>query len=52
MKILQCMFCKGELDLIQDKGIQKKVKCNSCGYTNNETPKEPEVFVIRRRTTP
>jgi len=51
MKILQCMFCKGELEIIQDKGIVKKIKCSSCNFTNSSTPKEPEVVVIRKRTT-
>ena len=49
MKILQCMFCRGELDIVQEKGIQKKIKCTNCGFTNNPEPKEPEVVIIRRR---
>lgn len=47
MKILQCMFCKGELEIIQDHGFNKKVKCLDCGYSNLET-KEPEVLIIKR----
>ena len=50
MKILQCMYCKGELEILLDKGFTKKVKCLSCGFTNSAAePKEPEVVVIRRR---
>jgi hypothetical protein len=49
MKFLQCMFCRGELEILQDKGIHKKVKCSSCGFTNNSEVKEPEVVIIRRR---
>jgi len=49
MKILQCMYCKGELEIIQDKGFIKKTKCVSCNFTNNTEPKEPEVMIIRRR---
>lgn len=43
------MHCKGELEIIQDKGFTKKVKCISCGFTNNAEVKEPEVVIIRRR---
>lgn len=51
MKILQCMYCKGELDVLQDKGVIKKIKCTNCGFSNNPEPKEPEVLIIRRRTS-
>lgn len=51
MKFLQCIFCKGELEIVSDKGIQKKVKCLGCGFTNSPETKEPEVFVIRRKLT-
>jgi Zn ribbon nucleic-acid-binding protein len=43
------MYCKGELEILLDKGFTKKVKCVSCGFTNSPEPKEPEVVVIRRR---
>lgn len=50
MKFLQCIFCRGELEILQDNGsIQKKVKCSGCGFTNLAETKEPEVVVIRRR---
>lgn len=51
MKFIQCMFCKGELEILPEKGssIRKKVKCTNCGFTNGSEPKEPEVVIIRRR---
>lgn len=51
MKILLCVACRGELDVIDNHGIVKIVKCKSCGLTNAESAKlkEPEVLVIRKR---
>jgi hypothetical protein len=52
MKLLQCIVCDGEIDIINsDRSVNKKVKCKSCGFTNIESqPKTPEVLVIRRRS--
>ena len=51
MKLLRCKFCRGEVDLLNDdRSVNKKVKCSKCDFTNKEETKEPEVFVIRRRT--
>lgn len=51
MKLLKCKFCRGEVDIIgEDRSVNKKIKCTKCSFTNVEEKKEPEVFVIRRRT--
>lgn len=49
MKILQCLVCSGEIDIVSDEGFIKKVQCRDCGFTSSNKPetKEPEVF--RRR---
>ena len=50
MKILKCIICKGEADIIEsDKSINKKIKCKKCGFTNHIETKEPEIIVIRKR---
>ena len=54
MKLLKCLLCDGEMDIIgNERNINKKVRCRQCGYNNVDEPakKEPEVFVIRRRPT-
>jgi len=53
MKILRCIICNGEVELvIDDRSTNKKVRCSKCGFTNC-TPttniKEPEIFIIRKR---
>lgn len=53
MKLLRCLFCRGEMDIIGgERAINKKVKCRQCGYSNeNEQPRKmPEVVVIRKRS--
>ncbi len=49
MKILQCLVCAGEIDIVSDEGFVKKVKCLSCGFTSSEKPetKDPEIITIR-----
>lgn len=51
MKLLSCIICDGEIDIINnDLSINKKVKCKSCGFSNFESQvKTPEVLVIRKR---
>jgi hypothetical protein len=53
MKILKCIICKGEVELVsEDRSTNKKVRCSKCGFTNCTTTtnvKEPEILVIRRR---
>lgn len=52
MKLLKCKLCKGEMDIVGgERAVNKKVKCRSCGYSNeNETGyKQPEVVIIRKR---
>lgn len=54
MKLLQCLFCEGELDIIGEEGYLKKVKCKDCGFTSSnkysERPskKEPEILIKRK----
>ncbi len=51
MSIINCLFCKGELEIIGNlKGFEKKVKCKKCKFTNVSIEKEPEVTIIRRKT--
>lgn len=52
MKLLKCKICNGEVDVIgNENSINKKIKCQKCGFTNNNesVQKGPEVFVIRKR---
>lgn len=55
MKFLKCIFCDGELDILSpnDRSINKKTKCRKCGFSNaeNAEKKEPEVLIIRKRTS-
>lgn len=54
MKLLRCKFCRGEIDIVGNEyAINKKVKCNKCGFTNIDVPdkKEPEVMIIRKRSS-
>lgn len=50
MKILNCLFCSGELDIIGEEGYHKKVRCRECGFESEKplTKKEPEVLFIRK----
>lgn len=56
MKFLICLFCDGELDLLDSESYIKKVRCKNCGYISipKWTPeknekKEPEVVILRRK---
>lgn len=50
MSIINCLFCKGELEIIGNlKGFEKKVKCKKCNFTNVSIEKEPEVIIVRRK---
>ncbi len=51
MKLLKCKICAGEVDLIgNDRTIERKVKCQKCGFTNaNDKPQGPEVIIMSRR---
>lgn len=50
MDIIRCLMCKGELEIVGNlKGIEKKVKCKKCNFTNFATEREPEVTIIRRK---
>ena len=51
MKLLRCIICEGEVDLLSDdRLIEKKIKCRKCGFTNDHAPREPEVVIIRKRS--
>lgn len=51
MKLLKCKLCAGEIDIIgNEKSINKKIKCQKCGFNNIELEsKLPEVLIIRKR---
>lgn len=51
MKLLKCLLCRGEMDIIGDEyAINKKVKCLKCGYTNAQEEKiVPEILTLRKR---
>lgn len=54
MKLLTCLFCEGELDLLNpfENCSVKKVKCKKCGFLYNGKPekkdKMPEVVILKR----
>lgn len=56
MQLLRCLVCEGELEITSlDDGINKKVRCLSCGFTNDkkvgvEKKSFPEVIVLRKRS--
>ena len=51
MKILKCIICGGEVDIINsDRSSNKKIKCKKCGFSNHAETKEPEIIVLRKRT--
>lgn len=53
MKLLQCLICNGELDIVGEEGYVKKVKCQSCFFESSENKsekKEPEIIIKRRPT--
>jgi DNA-directed RNA polymerase subunit RPC12/RpoP len=55
MKLLSCLLCRGEMDIIgSEHSINKKVRCQDCGYSNIDAPakKEPEILVMRKRPLP
>lgn len=50
MKLLKCLLCKGEIDVIgNERATNKKVKCQSCGFSNQEEKPQPEVMILRKR---
>lgn len=51
MKILKCILCSGEVDIISgDFSVNKKIKCQKCGFDGELKNKQAtEVFVIRRK---
>ena len=46
MKILKCIICYGEVDIIEST---KGVKCKKCGFTNIKEEKEPEIIIIKKK---
>lgn len=54
MKILSCLFCEGELDVLnQDSSSVKKVKCLKCDFVSpdkiEKQDDQPQIFVRRPR---
>jgi len=51
VKILTCLICEEELELISGDGVMsKEVKCNHCGYSSKYNKEhEPEVIIRRKR---
>jgi len=52
MKILRCLFCGEEVNVVKEIGYVKKVKCNSCCHgceDHGHANKEPEVYYVRGR---
>jgi hypothetical protein len=40
----------GECDIVaNERAINKKIKCNKCGFTNNVEKKQPEIVVLKKR---
>lgn len=48
MKILSCLICEGELNIIEENGHIKRVRCQKCDYVSPED-KGPEITIIKRR---
>lgn len=50
MKLLKCLLCNGEADIIGNEfAVNKIIRCQRCGYSNNTPKKEPEVVIIKKR---
>lgn len=50
MKLLKCLICRGEVDIIGNEHLaSKKIRCQDCGFTNQEEKHQPEVIVMRKR---
>jgi hypothetical protein len=50
MKLLKCKLCLGEIDIVgNERSVNRKVKCQKCGFTNEFENKGPEVVVIKKR---
>lgn len=49
MKLLKCIICNGEIDIIgNERAVSKKTKCRKCGLTSYEEKMAPEVIIRRR----
>lgn len=49
MKLLKCIICNGEIDIIgNERAVSKKTKCRKCGLTSHEEKVAPEVIIRRR----
>lgn len=49
MKLLQCLICNGELDIVGEEGYFKKVKCQVCDFSSSGKPEKKEPEVITRK---
>jgi DNA-directed RNA polymerase subunit RPC12/RpoP len=51
MKILKCIICNGEIEIVNNDGsIFKKVKCRKCGFNNlsKKIGKYPEIIIRKK----
>lgn len=55
MKLLSCLVCEGEVDIIGQEGYCLRIKCQKCGYTSapSNRPKKkeiklPEITIIKK----
>lgn len=55
MKLLSCLVCESEVDIISQEGYCLRIKCQECGYTSEPSskpkkkqPKLPEVTIIKK----
>lgn len=52
MKLLKCLLCRGECEIVGgEHSVNRKIKCSKCGYTNIKDPQQvmPEVIVVRKK---
>ncbi len=51
MKLLKCLFCDGEVDVVGNfDSVVKKIKCIDCGYQNfKDQPKPKEPIIVYKR---
>jgi len=53
MKLLKCLLCKGECEIIgSEHSIVKKIKCLKCGFSNVKDTQQvmPEIIIVRKKS--
>jgi len=49
MKLLKCVLCEGEIEIIGNfDSVVKKLKCLDCGFQNFKEHKKEPVIVYKR----